>query len=109
MITLPDNAAAFAALIMGLIAFIGMLLPPVRHWYESLPSEYQTAVKGVLALVVGAGLVSYQCYTSSCTPDTALDYFLRIVVVAIIGLSSASAVTAASAFLAERKARKPLK
>lgn len=97
----PESLATLAG---TLLALVFVLIPPARRWFTALEADSQAAITGLLILAVAAVGVLLSCTgiagAIACTTQDVLDYAVRVVFAAVLGVGANRGV-----FLAARLAQ----
>lgn len=94
------TASGLTAAVSILFSLIFILIPPARRWFTALSAENQQAIVGAGILITAVVAISLGCAGVlpfiACSAPAIFDYFIGVVVVAIMG-DRASKATFATA------------
>lgn len=95
---MAEQVAAFSSLVTTIISLVFILYPPARSWFVALPSEYQTAVKGGVALIIAIASTLLGCAgiiipPTECAVQPLIEWFGTVVLATVLGFAGATAIT----------------
>lgn len=107
------SAQGWTAGVNAVLAFVFLILPPLKRLFDAQPAEYQTSVRGIAAIVLALLFVGGSCAglwnDVACTKTDILSFAGNVVIASVLGFQVSGGVlhikSTAQAFKAQRALR----
>lgn len=107
------SAQGWTAGVNAALAFVFLLLPPLKRLFDAQPQEYQVSIRGIAAIVLALLFVGGSCAglwnDIACTKTDILSFAGNVVIASVLGFQVSGGVlhikSTAQAFKAQRALR----
>lgn len=88
-----------SALVSTLLMLVFVILPWTRNWFFDQPAEYQTAIKGAIAIVSGIAILLLTCSGVLplegivCTSAGVWQFIVQVIIATVLGFAGASIIS----------------